>query len=141
MNQEELIQDILKGMEYDKSIRSGIWKNNNYAYQEFFHHAHGDMMPDDIRYVMIHDLLSNMDQYDDEYEMIDNLIPVYTSDLMAWISSHNTRYGYVDQYVESCGHADSVINDISGGYAEELHEVYNLIMEWINEHIEGDDEE
>jgi len=139
MNQEELIQDILKGMEYDQSVRSGIWKNNNPDYQEFYMYAHGDMLPDDHRYQMIHDILVSIDQYDDEYEMIDSIIPCYTSDLMAWISSSNSRYGYVDQWVESYGHGDSVINDIMGGYGEELHEVYNLIMEWINDHVEEDE--
>jgi len=137
MNKIELIKEILNGMEY-KDIRNGIWINTNDTYQEFFHHAHGDMLPDDFRYKMIHDVLSNMDDYADEMELIESLIPVYTSDLLNWLSSNNNRYTYCDEFKDEYGISDerSIIDLISGGYMMELQEVYDLIVEWLNDNCE-----
>jgi len=137
MKKMELIKEILNGMEY-KDIRNGIWINTNDTYQEFFHHTHGDMLPDDFRYKMIHDVLSNMDDYEDHYELLESLIPVYTSDLLNWLSSNNTRYTYCDEFKEEYGISDekSIIDLISGGYMMELNEVYYLIVEWLDENIE-----
>lgn len=135
----ELIKEILNGMEY-KDIRNGIWINTNDTYQEFFHHVHGDMLPDDHRYKMIHDILSEMDGYEDhedyQYEILENLIPVYTHDLMSWLSSSNSRYSYCDEFKEQYGDSESIINQISGGYLMELEETYNLILEWLNDNTE-----
>lgn len=137
MKKMELIKEILNGMEY-KDIRNGIWINTNDTYQEFFHHVHGDMLPDDFRYKMIHDVLSNMDDYEDHYELLESLIPVYTSDLLNWLSSNNTRYIYCDEFKEEYGISDerSVIDLISGGYMMELNEVYYLIVEWLDENTD-----
>ena len=139
MNKIELIKDILKGMEY-KDIRSGIWINTNDTYQEFFHHAHGDMLPDDFRYKMIHDVLCNMDEDDEDLiDMLESLIPINSSDLLAWISSNLTRISYCDQYQDEFdGSALKLTEIITGGYFEELQEVYYLINEWLDENIEED---
>ena len=128
MNKDVLVRKILKGMEYKEDIRNGIWVNNDQTYQEFFHHCHSDMLPDDHRYRMIHDILANMESYDDEYELLESLIPVYTSDLLNWLSSNNTRYTYCDEFKEEYGISDerSIIDLISGGYYMELNEVHYL---------------
>lgn len=138
MNKDVLVRKILKGMEYKEDIRNGIWVNNDQTYQEFFHHCHSDMLPDDHRYRMIHDILANMESYDDEYELLESLIPVYTSDLLNWLSSNNTRYTYCDEFKEEYGISDerSIIDLISGGYYQELQEVYDLIVEWLDENTD-----
>src|SRR5574343_959615 len=138
MKKEELIKSILNDMTYDESIRDGIWKHKTDTYSDFFHHCHSDMLPDDYRYKMIHDILANMESYDDEYELLESLIPVYTSDLLNWLSSNNTRYTYCDEFKEEYGISDekSTIDLISCGYMMELNEVYYLIMEWLDENSE-----
>ena len=140
MKKMELIKEILKGMEY-KDIRSGIWINTNDTYQEFFHFAHGDMLPDDFRYKMIHDVLCNMDEDDeDPIDMLESLIPINSSDLLAWISSNLNRIGYCDDYQDQYdGSALKLTEIITGGYFEELQEVYELINEWIDEKSEEDE--
>ena len=137
MKKDVLVREILKGMEY-KDIRNGIWINTNDTYQEFFHHCHADMLPDDFRYKMIHDILCNISEYDDEIELIDSLVPIYTYELLQWLASTNTRYTYCDEFKEECGVSDdkSTIDLISGGYMMELNEVYYLINEWLDENIE-----
>ena len=136
MSKDVLVRKILSGMEY-KDIRNGIWINTNDTYQEFFHHVHGDFMPDDFRYKMIHSILQEMDD-NDEYEDldIDNLIPIYTYELVAWLDSNITRLSYCDQYLEEYGEISDTIHLLSGGYMMELNEVYYLINEWLDENIE-----
>lgn len=133
MSKDVLVRKILSGMEY-KDIRNGIWINTNDTYQEFFHHAHGDMLPDDFRYKMIHSILQEMDD-NDEYEDldIDNLIPIYTYELVAWLDSSISRLSYCDQYLEEYGEISDTISLLSGGYMMELQEVYYLIVEWLND--------
>jgi len=133
MNKDVLVREILKGMEY-KDIRNGIWINTNDTYQEFFHHVHGDMLPDDFRYKMIHSILQEMDdteEYDDL--CIDDLIPVYTNELISWLNGNITRLSYCDQYLEEYGEISDTISLLSGGYMMELQEVYYLIVEWLND--------
>jgi len=139
MKKMELIKEILNGMEY-KDIRNGIWINTNDTYQEFFHFVHGDMLPDDFRYKMIHDILCNMvddDDDEDPIDMLNSLVPIYSSDLLVWVSSNLTRIGYCDQYQDEFdGSALKLTEIITGGYFEELQEVYYLINEWLDENIE-----
>lgn len=136
MNKQELIAKILNNMVYDENVRSGIWKCQDDTYQDLMHHAHGDMLPDDFRYQMIHDVLEGMHQDIDAdgFEICDSIVPCYTSDLMAWLASRTDRYSFVDQAIEEYGKGESVINDISAGYLLECMEVYNLINDWIEEY-------
>lgn len=144
MDKSELIAKILGNMYYDESIRNGIWKCKTDEYQDLMHAAHGDMLPDDFRYQMIHDVLSGMseDPDGDSFEVCDSCVPVYNHELMAWLSSNNARYGYVDEAIEQYGKGDSVIDDIMGGYLLECMEVYDLINDWLDDNAdEGDDDE
>ena len=140
MNKQELIEEILNDMEWKEEIRSGIWTHKTNTYQEFFNHCHDYMLPDDFRYKMIHDILEEMNGYEDHedyvYEILENIVPVYTHDLMAWLSSSNSRYSYADDAVSEYGHGESIINDISMGYLFELQEVYALINEWLDDNCE-----
>ena len=142
MKKMELIREILKGMKYKEDIRNGIWINNNPTYQDFFYQCHNDMLPDDYKYRMIHSILQEMDdteEYDDL--CIDDLIPIYTHDLISWLDSSISRLSYCDQYLEEYGEISDTISLLSGGYMIELNEVYYLIVEWLEENTEKEEEE
>ena len=140
MKKDVLVREILKGMEY-KDIRNGIWINTNETYQEFFHHVHGDMLPDDFRYKMIHSILQEMDDTEEYEDLdIDNLIPIYTHELIGWLDSNITRLSYCDQYLEEYVVISDTISLLSGGYMMELNEVYYLINEWLDENIEEEED-
>ena len=134
MKKDVLVREILKGMEY-KDIRNGIWINTNDAYNDFFYHVHNGMLPDDCRYRMIHDILCNMDE-DDEDLNIGDLIPIYTNELIGWLDSNITRLSYCDDYLQEFGEISDTISLLLGGYMMELNEVYYLINEWLDENIE-----
>ena len=121
-------------MEYKEDIRNGIWINNNPDYQELFYHVHDGMLPDYYRYRMIHSILQEMDD-NEEYEdlNIDDLIPIYTNELISWLDSSISRLSYCDQYLEEYGEISDTISLLSGGYMMELQEVYYLIVEWLND--------
>ena len=139
MKKDVLVREILKGMEY-KDIRNGIWINTNETYQEFFHHAHGDMLPNDHRYRMIHSILQEMDDTEEYEDLdIDNLIPIYTNELIGWLDSNITRLSYCDQYLEEYVVISDTISLLSGGYMMELQEVYYLIVEWLDENTDEDE--
>ena len=139
MKKDVLVRKILKGMEY-KDIRNGIWINTNETYQELFFYAHGGMLPDDFRYKMIHSILQEMDD-NEEYEdlNIDDLIPIYTNELISWLDSSISRLSYCDQYLEEFWQVSDTIHLLSGGYMMELNEVYYLINEWLDENNEESD--
>lgn len=138
MKKDVLVRKILKGMEYKEDIRNGIWINTNDTYNDFFYHVHNGMLPDDFRYKMIHDVLCNMDEDDEDLiDMLESLIPINSSDLLAWISSNLTRISYCDQYQDEFdGSALKLTEIITGGYFEELQEVYYLINEWLDENTD-----
>lgn len=134
MNKDVLVRKILKGMKYKEDIRNGIWVNNDQTYQDFFHHCHSDMLPDDFRYRMIHSILQEMDDIEEYDDLcIDDLIPIYTNELISWLDSSISRLSYCDQYLEEYGEISDTISLLSGGYMMELQEVYYLIVEWLND--------
>lgn len=140
MKKDVLVRKILSGMEYKEDIRNGIWVNNNPDYQELFFYTHDGMLPDDHKYRMIHSILQEMDdteEYDDL--CIDDLIPIYTNELISWLDSSISRLSYCDQYLEEYGEISDTISLLSSGYMMELNEVYYLIVEWLNDN--SDEEE
>jgi len=144
MNKSEMVKEILSGMTYKEEIRNGIWINENKTYQEFFHHVHGDMLPDDFRYKMIHDILCGMTEYDDiedidSLEILDALIPIYNNDLLQWVSGQS-RYTFVDDAISEYGYPEEgFIKSLQYGYMMELEEVYGLILGWIEDNTEKDE--
>jgi len=133
MKKDVLVRKILKGMEY----RNGIWVNNNPDYQELFFYAHDGMLPDDHKYRMIHSILQEMDDTEEYDELnIDDLIPIYTNDLIGWLDSSITRLSYCDDYLGEYGEISDTISLLSGGYMMELQEVYSLINEWLDDNTE-----
>jgi hypothetical protein len=89
--------------------------------------AHGDLLPDDYRYAFIQDALEaivNSDDLDD----IEIDADTYTSDLIDWLGSRNSRYSYVDDAIENFGKSDTIIDDIRSGQLVEKREVLDAII-------------
>jgi hypothetical protein len=140
MNKQNLIEQILADMTYDETIRDGIWKHKTDTYQDFFHHCHGDMLLDDHRYKMIHDLLNGISNFEDDddqlFEIIDSCVPIYNHKLLQWISSNNNRSCYVDEALEEFCKDITFFKLLQYGYYKELEEVYNLMNDWLDENSE-----
>lgn len=107
--------------------------------------AHGDMLPDDWRYATIceafgeiHDAGEGVDLDDLEHEFADR-VDVYTSELLAWLSSNLTRMGYCDDaQAEGLVESDAGISQrITIGQYMERREVFGLVLQALREHAES----
>jgi len=102
-------------------------------------HAHGDMLPDDWRYMMIQNVAYMIAERDDVdaddlsdvmHEAIDNQVSIYNSDLCAWLASSVHRIGYCDEALDEFGlPSKSVITAIQQGQRLEYEEIWLLMVE------------
>jgi hypothetical protein len=104
--------------------------------------AHGDMLPDDHRYEMIRYAVNAIAEAPEDSQGLDEIpysddgpVSVYTGDQLKWLASRADRYSYVDQRIEDLGeHADSIMEDIRGGWASEWDETFQLVLQALTEH-------
>ena len=144
----QIVNAILADMEYKVITEErSIWTHRTSIYQDLYLTVHGDMLPDDHRYEMIHNIILTLSDYltenpdmedlsdiDDKVELLDPLVPIHTSDLTSWLESTNSRYTYVDDAIDNYGKGDSVIDDIAMGYYIELEEIFYSLIEWITDY-------
>jgi hypothetical protein len=92
----------------------------------------GTMLPDDLRYEMIREVLSIIEDTDGDEENARDALeaPIYTHELTGWLASRNDRYGYCDEFLSEFGsegidRAGSFTTGLlQGGYMMELEEVF-----------------
>ena len=94
--------------------------------------SHGDMLPDDWRYDKLEDAVAAIADAGDDAdldelgaEFADSAVDVYNTNRYAWLASHLSRAGYVDQAREDFGPAENVTDDIGRGQYMEALEIYN----------------
>jgi len=85
---------------------------------ELCHAAHGDFMPDDWRYEMIQDALTELAE-SDEPDAWNIEPPIYTFDLLKWLSSNLNRVAYCDDAAGEFGAVSGIVGTVSLGYTEE----------------------
>ena len=102
--------------------------------RDLVHDAHGDFMPDDFRYAMVRDSLDAIGAGDEDGDELDD--PVYTADLLAWVSSNLQRVGYVDDAASEYGHGDGLVSMLTSGYAMEQREVFDSVRESLESHVD-----
>lgn len=112
--------------------------------------AHGGILPDDWRYATtaaaaewIAETLDNDPSADieDGAEFADSAVPIYTADLTAWLGSHCSRPGYVDEAAEEFGPAEDVLAGIGRGMYLEASEVYGATLHALQCRADDDGEE
>lgn len=111
--------------------------------QDVVRDAHGVMLPDDWRYLMIQhcaEWFSDEDaDPDDPTECADSFVPAYNSDRLEWLASNTSRSGYVDDAVAELGNSDGgVMGDIGLGIYWECEEVYAALAGALRELADED---
>ena len=102
--------------------------------KELCYAAHDDMMPDDWKYRFIVDALNLVAEADDVDDV--TIEPdVYTSDLTAWLASHNGRVYYLTQALEEYGETDG-FRALACAQAFERKEVFYSVLSSIRSMIE-----
>lgn len=109
------------------------------------------MLPDDYRYRYAAEAVQHLADADDDddlgdvaHEFAHEGVDVYTADLTAWLGSHATRPGYVDEATDYTGDATGITDRIALGQAEERREVFDVIaaaVEAVAELQDDDDDE
>lgn len=90
---------------------------------EMVREAHGDEFPDDWRYETCADIVSFIveagefatDLSDAGWEIAERLVPVYTSDRLAWLASNLNRVSLVDEFAEEYGWSAQGLAETIGG--------------------------
>ena len=112
---EKVINDTLAQFEVVKRGDNSIVvlkQDAPEALRDSVHSAHGDRLPDDWIYDKYQSILSTLAGYtitdadgleDNRAEIVDGLVDVYTSDLTAWLNSHNANVYYMTEAQEEYG--------------------------------------
>jgi hypothetical protein len=108
---------------------------------ELVHAAHGDMLPNDYSYDMIHSALYALAHddadHDDMFETADGMVSVYTGDRVAWLASHGNRSWYVDEATKEYGQADSINDQIARGWFMEASEICSSVVHSLETELEN----
>lgn len=106
--------------------------------QELCMEAHGDMMPDDWRYEMIHGALEAIagagDDYDDAEDHLPEA-PIMTHDLSAYRISHGYRLAGVDEAMSDFD-LESVDQAIAWAYHVEQREVLESVRQSLQDRLD-----
>lgn len=100
-------------------------------------HDNGKIMPDDYKYEYtvnaLDALVEGMDPDEPELEA-----DVYSSALLAWLSSHLERAGYVDEATKDMGHSDQgIMGDIMSGQWREKEEVFGIVVQALRKRLDA----
>lgn len=98
---------------------------------DLIHESHGDMLPDDWRYECIQDALgaiADADDPDDALAEFADGADIYNSDLLAWVGSHSSRGGYVDEAVAEFGPPRDFYHSLQMGQYMERSEIYGSLL-------------
>lgn len=110
--------------------------------------AHGEMLPDDWRYVRIRSalacLLETNDPEDAAHEWADAECDIYTGQLGAWLMSNALRFNYVDNAV--CDHeydfggrmGEGITGALQLGQYDEAREIYDAVWRFLQDLAETD---
>lgn len=105
--------------------------------------AHGDMLPDDVRYCMIREVsgaMSDCEDWDEERsERVDDMVDIYNADRLNWLSSSLYRAAYCDEARDEGLVSDDsdMFSRIGMGQYQEYDEIWGLLASAL-ENVEED---
>ena len=112
---ERVVNDALAQFEYVKRGEESITilkSEAPEALRDSVRAAHGDRLPNNWIHDKYHSILDALSGYtiedmddveENRAEIVDGLVDVYTSDLTAWLNSHNANVYYLTQAQEEYG--------------------------------------
>lgn len=92
--------------------------------------AHGGMLPDDMRYKMIRevvDIMTETEDEDEQREALDGLVDVSYYNLAQWLASGTSRFGYCDEAAEEFGPPKSTDQLLQWGQLREYEEILSQL--------------
>lgn len=107
--------------------------------------AHGDRLPDDWIYDKYHSILDTLAGYtiddvdgleDNRAEIVDGLVDVYTSDLTAWLNSHNANVYYITEAQEEYGTEADGFKLLMLAQYKAIDEIYSEVVSYLSAQFE-----
>lgn len=120
-------------------IKDGLKKSTKEKVRNLIHAAHndGEFLPDDFRYGMAAKALSLIagGELDGEnlYEIADQEVDVYNSDLLKWVSSNLSRSEYVNEAVSEYGWPGDIMAAIVMGQSKEIEEIFGAVLHYLKD--------
>ncbi len=115
--------------------------------KEMCQQAHGDFLPDDYRYEFIQEVITLIsageeeDDYDSLSDVVGEIEPdIYNNVLTHWLASNLNRAQYVDEAIEQFGLSGGIFALLSSGQVLEKQEVFQLVLEFLSEKTETEEE-
>lgn len=110
--------------------------------------AHGDMFPDDWRYLFISqvvDIMAESDNEEVEETKYNMEASIYTHELTGWLHSRVDRISWMDEAYNEVGPFDSISDHLMNAQWMEMSEVFGLVLSALqdiaNNADEGGDDE
>lgn len=110
--------------------------------------AHGEFLPDDFKYATTREALDRIaddGEHLSEDGMLDLMdefaqdVDTYNGERLAWLGSHGSRAGYVDEAREESGEAQceqSIMDLIGSGQYIERREVFQSVLQSLTREVE-----
>lgn len=114
------------------------------------YNAHGDRFPDDWIYDKYHSILNALTSYTIENaddmeekraEIVDGLVDVYTSDLTAWLNSHNSNVYYLTRAQEEYGAQTDGFKLLMSAQYMAIDEIYEEVVSYLKAEAGKEEEE
>lgn len=104
---------------------------------DMIHAAHGHMLPDDWRYRMVQRTLYAIIEAGGDLDAAEYPVPpIYTHELLGWLSSYGDRPAYVDEAVQENGYPGDILEAVRQGWCAEMLEVFDSVRSSIEERAE-----
>ena len=142
MELKEVAKTALNYLEIKEIRNTRIWVQKDVVPEWFFnlvHDAHGDFLPDDYKYSFIHDslcIIAYSESEEDYFEAIDQDVDIYTSALLAWLSSNIDRVQYINDVLEEYPDIRTGDKLLMIAQFKEREDVFNSVLNSLNKQIE-----
>ena len=108
--------------------------------------AHGDFMPDDVRYSMIRECvieLADWQDWDETHMLVDGRVDIYNHDRLKWLASSLKRAQYCDDAREEglVGDDADMFQRIAVGQYMEYQEIVESLVEDLSAYAVDTEEE
>lgn len=136
------IENYLKMFEIKEVERNGEKKsivvfadNASEDLKDSVRKAHGDRLPSDWVFDKYHSILDAMLQYNDiednQSEIVDGLVDVYTGNLTEWLNSNNNNVYYLTEAIDQYEIKDG-FRALATAQSLAIDEIYGEVMNLLN---------
>lgn len=150
MNISELAQYYYNQFETKKRNEDTITvfkTNRSEELQDSVYKAHGDRLPNDWIFSTYCGILGSISDYtintiddieDNRSEIVDGLVDVYTSELTAWLNSHNENVYYIEEVQKEYGMQEDGFKLLAMAQYMAIDEIFSEVINLLTDNQDID---